>query len=105
MSFSCKTQVEEVDSTGKVKVVHISDVKYMLPADSHIKLPDYQSFSQQSKLRIDPKNIPNLKWEPNVTINTNFATASSKLDSVTSVMNSLHSNPIVSTTTSYNLIP
>ena len=60
-----------VDSKGKVKIIHISDVKYVLPADRVIsKPPDYQSFGRQSKLRIDPKDIPNLKWEPTLTINT-----------------------------------
>ena len=55
VSFHGKTQVEVVNSTGTV-------VKYMLPADQVIsKLPDYQCFGRQLKLRIDPKNIPNLK--------------------------------------------
>ena len=31
--FLGRTQVEGVDSAGKVKVVHISDIKYVLPAD------------------------------------------------------------------------
>ena len=38
MSFPGNTQVEVVDSKRKVKEVHISDVKYVLPADSHIKI-------------------------------------------------------------------
>ena len=33
VSYPGRTQVEVVDSTGKVKVVHISDMKYVLPAD------------------------------------------------------------------------
>ena len=45
MSFPRKTQVEVVDSKDKVKIVHILDIKYLLPADRAIsKLPDYQSF-------------------------------------------------------------
>ena len=41
-------------------VKHISGVKYVLPADRVMsKWPDYQSFGMQSKLRIDPKDIPN----------------------------------------------
>ena len=31
--FPIRTQVEVVDSKGKVKIVHISDIKYVLPAD------------------------------------------------------------------------
>ena len=76
---------------GKTQAGHIFDVKYVLPANRVIsKLPDYESFSRQSKLRIDPKDISNLKWEPMITTNTNFLTVSSKLDSITSVMKSLH---------------
>ena len=55
VSFPGNTQVEVVDSNGKVKLVHILDVKYVLPADRVIsKLPNYQSFSRHSTLRIDP---------------------------------------------------
>ena len=58
MSFPGKTQVEVADSQGKVKIDHISDVKYVLPADRVIsKWPHYHSFGRQSKLRIDPKDI------------------------------------------------
>ena len=47
VSFPGKSQVEVVDSRDKVKTVHISDVKYILPADKVIsKLPDYQSFGK-----------------------------------------------------------
>ena len=99
MSFPRKAQVEVVDSKGKVK--HISDVKYVLPADKVIsKLPDYQSFGRQLKLRIDPKEIPSVKWEPTVTVNTNVLTVSLKLDSATSVTDSLNPIPLVSTTSS-----
>ena len=73
VSFPRKTQDDVLDSKVKVKVVHISDVKYVLPADRVIsKLPDYQSFGRQSKLRIDPKDIPNLKWEPTVVVKQFF---------------------------------
>ena len=104
--FPGRTQVEVVDSSGTVKVVHISYVKYGLPADCVIsKLSDYQPFGRQSKLRIDPKNIPNLKWEPTVIINTNFMTASSKLDSISLVTKCLNPSPMVSTTSLYILRP
>ena len=73
MSFPGKTQVEVVEAKGKVKIVHISNVKYVLHVDRVIsKLPNYQSFGRQSKLMIDPKDIPNLKWEPTVTVNSCF---------------------------------
>ena len=89
-----------------MKIVHISDIKWVLPADSVVsKLPDYQSFGRQSKLRIDPKDIPNLKWETTVTINTNFLAVSSHLDNTISVMDNLNPIPLVSTTLSHNLRP
>ena len=48
------TQVEVVEAKGKVKIIHISNVKYVLPADRVIsKFPNYQSFGRQSKLMID----------------------------------------------------
>ena len=75
-----------VDSKGKVRTVHGSDVKYVLPADRVIpKLSHYQSFCRQSKLRINPKDLHNLKWEPTVTGNINFLAVSSLFDSATSI--------------------
>ena len=60
--FPTKTQANVVDSKGKEKMVHISDIKYVLPADRVIsKLPDYKSFGRQLKLRTDPRNIPNIR--------------------------------------------
>ena len=41
---------------GESKVVHISEVEYNLPVDRVIaKLPDYQSFGRQFKLRLGPQ--------------------------------------------------
>ena len=70
MSFPGKAQVEVVDSTGKSKVVHISDIN-IIPTFIP-KLPDYPSFCWQSKVRLDPNLIPNLKSEPTVKVNINF---------------------------------
>ena len=48
MCLPRNTQVEVVDSAGKVQLVHISNVKYILPAYQVIsKLPDYQAFGRQ----------------------------------------------------------
>ena len=78
----------------------------VLPADMVIsKLADYLSFGRLSKLRIDPKDIPDLKWQPTVTINTKRLAVSSKLDSTTSVIDSLNPIPFESTTSPYNLRP
>ena len=98
VSFPGKTQFKVADSKGKAKLVHISDIQYVLPVDRVIsKLPYCQSFGRQSRLRIDLKDIPNLKWESTVTITTNFLAVSSKLGSTTSVMDSLNPIPLVFT--------
>ena len=45
-------------------MVHIIDVKYILPADNIIaKLPDYNKFGCKTKPRLNPENIPDLNWE------------------------------------------
>ena len=98
-TFPGNTLVEVVDSKTKVKIVHITDVKYVLPADRVIwKFHDYQSFGRQSKLRIDPKDILNLKWEPTLTVHIIFLAVSSKIDSATSSTDSLNPLPVMSTT-------
>ena len=65
-------QVEIVPAEGgKSQVVHIADVKYILPADTIIaKLPDYNKFGHKTKLRLNPQNIPDLNWELATTANT-----------------------------------
>ena len=62
---------------AKAHKVHITDVKYILPADGIIaKLPDYNKFGKKTKLRLNPDNIPNLYWELATLANTNFASTS-----------------------------
>ena len=49
---------------GKTKMEHITHVKYILPAEWLIScLPDYNKFGHHNKLRLDPKYIPDLKWD------------------------------------------
>ena len=55
----------EVAEGGKSQMVHITDVKYILP----VKLPDYK-FGHKTKLRLNPQNIPDLNWELATTANT-----------------------------------
>ena len=56
---------------GKSQMVHITDVKCILPADTIIaKLPDYNKFGYKTKLRLNPQNIPDLNWELATTANT-----------------------------------
>ena len=52
-------QVELTPSTGgKSKMEHISNIKYIMPAERYIsQLPDYELFSRQTKLCLNPQNI------------------------------------------------
>ena len=43
---------------------HISNIKYIMPAERYIsQLPDYEIFGRQTKLRLNPRNIPDLSWK------------------------------------------
>ena len=67
-------QVELIPSTGgKSKMEHISNIKYIMPAERYIsQLPDYELFGHQTKLRFNPSNIPDLSWKWADTINTQY---------------------------------
>ena len=64
-------QVELIPSTGgKSKMEHISNIKYIMLAERYIsQLPDYKIFGRQTKLCLNPKNIPDLSWKWADTIN------------------------------------
>ena len=50
---------------------HISNIKYLMPAEQYIsQLPDYEIFGRQTKLCLNPKNIPDLSWKWAGTVNT-----------------------------------
>ena len=65
-------QVKLIPSTGgKSKMEHISNIKYIMPTERYIsQLPDYEIFGHQTKLRLKPRNIPDLSWKWADTINT-----------------------------------
>ena len=65
-------QVELIPSTGgKSKMEHISNTKYIMPAERYIsQLPDYEIFGYRTKLHLNPRNIPDLSWKWADTINT-----------------------------------
>ena len=65
-------QVKLIPSTGgKSKMEHISNIKYIMPAERYIsQLPDYEIFGHQTKLHLNPRNIPDLSWKWADTINT-----------------------------------
>ena len=71
-------QVELMPGTGgKTFNLHVTDVKYILPADNIIaQLPDYNKFGRKTKLRLNPDNIPDLYWELATLANTSFAITS-----------------------------
>ena len=47
----------------QVKMVHIKDIKVILPVDRVInEMPDYTKFGRKSKLDLDPAKIPDLNW-------------------------------------------
>ena len=58
-------QVEPIPSTGgKSKMEHISNIKYVMPAERYIsQIPDYETFGRQTKLCLNPRNIPDLSWK------------------------------------------
>ena len=79
---------------GKNQIVHITDVKYILPADNIIaKLPDYNRFGRKTKLQLNPQNIPDLNWELAITANI-------KLIPTTTVTYTLPMSTILTSTTS-----
>ena len=54
-----------------IPMEHISNIKYIMPAEQYIsQLPDYEIFGRQTKLHLNPKNIPDLSWKWADTINT-----------------------------------
>ena len=50
---------------------HTSNIKYIMPAERYIsQLPDYELFGHQTRLCLNPRNIPDLSWKWADTINT-----------------------------------
>ena len=89
-------QVEVAPAEGsKSQTVHISDVKYILPADNIIaKLPDYNRFGHKTKLRLNPQNIPDLNCELALTANTKLVPIT------TTITYTLSMNNVLTSTTS-----
>ena len=69
---------------GTSRMVHMSDVKYVLPAQRVIdKIPDYESFGRPAKLRLNPQLIPDLNWTLSTTNNTVFSAVTTHLAQTT----------------------
>ena len=96
---------------GKEQWFHISDVKYILPADSVIaKAPDVADFGRRGKYSFTPQGAINLNWTLTTTVNTTPITTQvllSRLTQTTSTKSSLTTViPTARTTTTtarYNL--
>ena len=95
--FAIKGNQVEITPTegGKNQTVHITDVKYILPADNIItKLPDCNQFGHKTKLQLNPQNIPDLNWELALTANTKL------IPTTTTVTYTLPMSTVLTSTTS-----
>ena len=58
---------------GKPHFVHVSDVKYVLPADNVIShIPTFNQFGRKTKLNLNPDVVPDLKWKISDTLHKNL---------------------------------
>ena len=68
---------------GKPHFVHITDVKYILPADSVIShIPTFNQFGRKTKLNLNPDVVPDLKWKVSDTLNTKTPIIPIKIEKV-----------------------
>ena len=59
---------------GETIKVHVTDIKKIIPAD-HIsaQLPDYNKLGRLTKLRLNPRSIPDLDWQLASELHPNLA--------------------------------
>ena len=59
---------------GETIKVHVTDIKKMIPAE-HIaaQLPNYNKLGQLTRLRLNPKSIPDLDWQLASELHPNLA--------------------------------
>ena len=56
---------------GETVKFHVTDVKRIISVDQAIsQLPDYNKLGRLTKLRLNPKNIPDLDWQLASELNT-----------------------------------
>ena len=68
---------------GKPHFVHITDVKYVLPADNIIShIPTFNQFGRKTKLNLNPDVVPDLKWKVSDTLNTKTSIIPIKIEKV-----------------------
>ena len=103
-----KTRGNQIDvqsiSGDQVKMVHIKDVKVILPVDRVInEMPDYTKFGRKSKLELDPTKIPNLNWVLSTKIHTHTVPTTTVSMPSQTVDSTLIEMPILSSITSMNI--
>ena len=54
---------------GETTKYHVTDIRKILLADQAIaQLPDYNKLVRLTKLRLNPKDIPDLGWHPSAAL-------------------------------------
>ena len=57
---------------GETSKLHVTDIKKVLLADQAIaQIPDYNQLGRLTRLTLNPKDIPDLGWDPQATLNKN----------------------------------
>ena len=65
-----RAEIRPVES-GETTKFHVTDIKKIIPVDQAIsQLPDYNKLGRLTKLRLNPKNIPDLDWQLASELNT-----------------------------------
>jgi hypothetical protein len=63
VKFHSPRQVEIVDTRGKTKIVHITDLRFVYPCDRIIRnLPDEQAFGRAARHVYTPQAMTDLQW-------------------------------------------
>ena len=64
-------------------LVHVTDVKYVLPADSVTShIPTFNKFGRKTKLNLNLDVVPDLKWKLSDTLNTKTPIIPIKIEKV-----------------------
>ena len=92
-------------SGDQVKMVHIKDIKVILPVDRVInEVTDYTKFGRKSKLDLDPMRIPDLNWVLSTRIHTHTTPTTTVSMPSHAVVSTLSKMRIVSSVISTNAL-
>ena len=103
-----KTRGNQVDvqtvSGDQVKMVHIKDIKVVLPVDKVINgMPDCTKFGRKSKLDLDPTEIPDLNWVLSTKLHTHTTPTTTVSVPSQTVVSTMIKMPMVSSVISTNI--